>query len=226
MNAASAPLNARDQLLARLDDARSVTDDLFRLVRTDALYDRPIPERHRIVFYIGHLEAFDWNLIAGHALGLGVLHKEFDHIFAFGIDPVDGNLPEDKPSDWPRLSEINAYNSHVRQGIDNIIGIHSRAPVSNWQYSLEVILNAAIEHRLMHAETLTYMLHQLSAERKILPRNSGTTSLTNTLCKCQPSRLARIRSRMESSSDLCAKADITIGASGAMRIGPGSKSRR
>ncbi len=43
--------------------ARANTDALFGVVRPDSLYDRPIPERHRIVFYIGHLEAFDWNLL-------------------------------------------------------------------------------------------------------------------------------------------------------------------
>jgi hypothetical protein len=49
-------------LLARLGRARAQTDALFEIVRPDSLYDRPIPERHRIVFYIGHLEAFDRNL--------------------------------------------------------------------------------------------------------------------------------------------------------------------
>jgi len=29
------------------------------------------------------------------------------------------------------------------------------------------MLEVAIEHRLMHAETLTYMLHRLPAEKKI-----------------------------------------------------------
>jgi ergothioneine biosynthesis protein EgtB len=169
MSAASTQLNAQNQLLARLSEARRVTDDLFRLMRPDALYDRPIPERHRIAFYIGHLEAFDWNLIAGHALGLGALHKEFDRLFAFGIDPVDGGLPDDQPSDWPRLSEINAYSICVRKRIDDLLETYSQSSSNNWHYSSEIILNAAIEHRLMHAETLAYMLHQLSAERKIPP---------------------------------------------------------
>jgi hypothetical protein len=101
MNASATQLDIRDRLLLRLAESRSATDDLFRMVRAEALYDRPIPERHRIAFYIGHLEAFDWNLIAGQALGLGSMHKEFDRLFAFGIDPVGGGLPQDKPSDWP-----------------------------------------------------------------------------------------------------------------------------
>jgi ergothioneine biosynthesis protein EgtB len=171
MNASAIQPDIRDQLLVRLAQSRSVTDDLFRIVRADALYDRTIPERHRIIFYIGHLEAFDWNLIAGQALGLGPAHKEFDRLFAFGIDPMGPSLPEDKPSDWPQLSEINAYNSLVREKIDNILESLSRSSASDWQYPQEVILNVAIEHRLMHAETLAYMLHQLSPDRKIVPRS-------------------------------------------------------
>ena len=48
-------------LLSRLREARVETDALFRMIRPEAMYDRPIPERHRIVFYVGHLEAFDWR---------------------------------------------------------------------------------------------------------------------------------------------------------------------
>ena len=48
-------------LLERLSDARRQSDALFALVRGNSIYERPIPERHRIIFYVGHLEAFDWN---------------------------------------------------------------------------------------------------------------------------------------------------------------------
>lgn len=50
-------------LLRQLSEARHETDRLFGIAKQGSLYDRPIPERHRIVFYIGHLEAFDWNLL-------------------------------------------------------------------------------------------------------------------------------------------------------------------
>ena len=178
MSALATQLDNRSQLLARLAEARSATDDLFRRVRTDALYDRPIPERHRIVFYIGHLEAFDWNLIAGHALGLGPADTEFDSLFAFGIDPVGGGLPQDTPSDWPPLAQIESYAHHVQKVLGDLLNGRSRVAESNWLFPRDVILNVAIEHRLMHAETLTYMLHQLSAEQKILPHDyRSVTSL-------------------------------------------------
>jgi gamma-glutamyl hercynylcysteine S-oxide synthase len=42
-------------LQQRLNSARQLTDSIFRLLTPDALYSRPIPERHRLVFYLGHL---------------------------------------------------------------------------------------------------------------------------------------------------------------------------
>src|SRR5271170_7530410 len=99
-------------LAERLAEARSQTDSLFEIVRPDALYDRPVAERHRIVFYLGHLEAFDWNLLRGGP------HSEFDKLFAFGIDPVGGGLQTDQPRDWPTIEEIRKYNHNVRAAID------------------------------------------------------------------------------------------------------------
>jgi len=164
-------LDHQGQLLVRLAQARSITEDLFRRVRSDALYDRPIPERHRIVFYLGHLEAFDWNLIAGQALGMGPADTEFDRLFAFGIDPVGGGLPQDMPSDWPPLAQIERYAHSVRKALDDLLNGSSRIATDDWQFPQQAILNVAIEHRLMHAETLTYMLHQLSPQRKMVPHD-------------------------------------------------------
>src|SRR5437016_6983282 len=94
-----------------LCQARQQTDELFRLVRADSFYERPIPERHRIVFYIGHVEAFDWNLMARYALDVPAFHPGFDRLFAFGIDPPPGNCrPTSRPTgrDWQRSSGIPA----------------------------------------------------------------------------------------------------------------------
>jgi len=83
----------REVLAAALAEARARTDDLFSILKSDALYERPIPERHRLVFYLGHLEAFDWNLIARQGYGVDAFDPRFDKLFAFGIDPTDGGLP-------------------------------------------------------------------------------------------------------------------------------------
>src|SRR6201997_1063032 len=105
-------------LLDRLADARANTDALFSRIAPEALYDRPIPERHRLIFYLGHVEAFDWNLLA-EPLGLTSTNPEFDKLFAFGIDPVGGGLPTDLPGDWPNIARVEKYNKNVREALDN-----------------------------------------------------------------------------------------------------------
>lgn len=140
-----------------LEQARENTDRLFEVVHPAALYQRPIPERHRIVFYIGHLEAFDWNLWR-EPLGLEPFQASFDRLFAFGIDPPVGQLPQDQPSDWPSIEEVRTYNRRVRAELDAHLG---RLP--------EQLLHVALEHRLMHAETFAYMLHRLPFEAKRPP---------------------------------------------------------
>jgi ergothioneine biosynthesis protein EgtB len=160
MSTYSAPI--RLDLLTRLAAGREETDRLFGILQPSVLYERPIAERHRIVFYVGHLEAFDWNLLRGY-LELDRFHPEFDRLFAFGIDPVDGNLPSDQPSDWPSLTEVSRYRRRIRQELD--------AALADADESEELVqlMNIAIEHRLMHAETLEYLFHQLPFESKIAP---------------------------------------------------------
>jgi len=167
------------QLLERVFDARRRSDDLFALVREDSIYARPIPERHRIIFYLGHLEAFDWNLLHENVGELNSFHPEFDRLFAFGIDPLGGGLPSDQPSDWPTLEVVRDYAGRIRTALDKKLGsgilqsrdlesrgLESRDPAREG-VPLETLLNVAIEHRLMHVETLAYMLHRLPLDAKV-----------------------------------------------------------
>jgi ergothioneine biosynthesis protein EgtB len=165
------------ELLERIADARRQTDDVFAIVKPEALYDRPIAERHRIVFYIGHLEAFDWNLLHERVLGVKSFHPEFDRLFAFGIDPVGGGLPSDQPSDWPSLAEVRQYVRKVRDAIDEGVAEILQARPGDPQ--IHSLLNVAIEHRLMHAETLAYMLHQEPVDRKILQPEPAAEMFSN-----------------------------------------------
>jgi iron(II)-dependent oxidoreductase len=168
MLATSSDSITRHQLLDRLTHARKQTDNLFELVQPDYLYERPIAERHRIVFYIGHLEAFDWNLFHERVLGLKSFHPEFDRLFAFGIDPVGGGLPTDQPSKWPSIDAVREYVRKIRSVLDEKLeDAFADAPATGDGFPLSTLLNVAIEHRLMHAETLAYMLHQLPFDRKV-----------------------------------------------------------
>jgi iron(II)-dependent oxidoreductase len=155
-------LAQRTDLVDQLNRARKVTDDLFGILQPHALYERPIVERHRVVFYIGHLEAFDWNLFLRERPHLLAFRPDFDKLFAFGIDPIDGGLPTDQPHDWPAMEKILEYRNEVRNRLDSFLDSQdSRETEDPSLTSLFALLHTAIEHRLMHAETLAYMFHRL-----------------------------------------------------------------
>ena len=155
------------ELLSRMGEARSQTDALFDLLPPNSFYERPVAERHRLIFYLGHLEAFDWNLLSG-PLGLEARDAAFDKLFAFGIDPVGSGLPTDTSGDWPNIAKTEKYKLTVRERLDE--GLRNSESGHNRREPLladGTLLHVAIEHRLMHAETLAYLLHNLPLERKI-----------------------------------------------------------
>jgi formylglycine-generating enzyme required for sulfatase activity len=145
-------------LSTEISRARAQTDSLFAAIDPAALYDRPLAERHRLIFYLGHLEAFDWNQLRQSGISARSPVPVFDDLFAFGIDPEPGHLPSDKVTDWPSIKEVERYNAGVRQIVDE-----------NLAHLPSDIANMMIEHRHMHAETFTYILHGLPSAKKSGP---------------------------------------------------------
>jgi gamma-glutamyl hercynylcysteine S-oxide synthase len=155
-------------LTSQLDAARAQTDALFSLLDPAALYDRPVADRHRLIFYLGHVEAFDWNLLSRHAFDKPSFHPAFDKLFAFGIDPEPGRAPADQPADWPSETEVRGYCSRVRHELD-------AALTKSGEANQDQLLNVAVEHRMMHAETLAYLFHNLPYESKRDPSGPANT---------------------------------------------------
>lgn len=151
-----APTSVATRVASRLEHARLLSDRLFSQVRPEAWLDRPIPERHRVLFYLGHLEAFDWNQITQSVAADGPADP-CDQLFAFGIDPPPGELPSDQPGDWPSLEETREYVRSTRRRLSDVI---DRVPDGE--------IDTIVEHRLMHVETLTYLLHAMPYERRVV----------------------------------------------------------
>jgi len=152
------PNERKTSLAADLQAARLRGAEVFSVCRAGMLYERPIAERQRLIFYLGHLEAFDWNLLCRGHLGQESFHPSFDRLFAFGIDPPVGKASVDTPSDWPSIEEVQIYNRRVREAVD-----------SQFDSFPGQLVRVAIEHRLMHAETLAYLLHRIDYERRVSP---------------------------------------------------------
>src|SRR6185436_105587 len=138
----------------------------FALLRPGALTERPIPHRHRLIFYLGHLEAFDWNLVARAGFAIPPFREAFDRLFAFGIDPGEAGLPAEPASAWPAESAVRDYNARVRETVDRCL---KAADFGDPRRDAARMFHVAIEHRLMHAETLAYAIHRLPLESKLPP---------------------------------------------------------
>jgi gamma-glutamyl hercynylcysteine S-oxide synthase len=146
------------RLLEEIHAARTESDRVFSILKPEALYQRPIAERHRVVFYIGHLDGFDSIQICREALGMKSPDHELDALFQAGIDPDSAHLPSDTAADWPSIERVQAYVRRCRKYVDeNIEGVP------------EDVASMALEHRYMHLETLAYMFHNFSYDLKIAP---------------------------------------------------------
>ena len=166
MVAAATFVRIHHDIHTRLLEARALTDHLFGLVRAEALYDRPFAGQPRLIFYLGHLDTFDWKLLADRAFGLKEFHPTFDRLFALEIDQAAQGLSSERPLEWPRQGEIEGYVARLREKLDQAIEQALDRP-SEGHPQLAMMLEAAIEHRLVHSETLTYLIHQLPYSRKI-----------------------------------------------------------
>jgi iron(II)-dependent oxidoreductase len=149
------PDDCQNSLASEIAFARDQTDGLFTLIKPEGLYARPIAERHRLIFYLGHFEAFDWNLLAGRGMSARSFHPEFDTLFERGIDPAPGEAPVDSPRDWPSQAEVERYKTTTRTWLDSHL-----EDLDPW------LVRMAIEHRHMHAETFSYLLHSLPGSDK------------------------------------------------------------
>ena len=85
----SRPAVDRGMLADRFVAMRARSRALFDLLTPDAYYERPIALRHPIVFYEGHLAAFNLNTLIKRALGQRGIDEGLERLFARGIDPED-----------------------------------------------------------------------------------------------------------------------------------------
>lgn len=148
--------------------ARERTRWIFSMVAPEAYETRAIPLRHPFVFYDGHLDAFLYNLVLKGALGQPSVNPDFDALFARGIDPEDESAAAAKHvATWPDRQAIRQYKAEIAQRLDRAL----RDPATYTRDGLQggELYYMALEHELMHQETLLYLIHQLPHALKRRP---------------------------------------------------------
>lgn len=144
------------------------TLDIFRIFEPSAYYERPIPLRHPLAFYEGHIPAFSHNKLCVEALGEAPIDAEFQRLFERGIDPASVQDAQKHEHDkWPDRVRVWAFGAAVDTAI-----LRALANAQLDDPSASPLLERAqaaytiIEHEPMHHETFLYMLHRLPLERK------------------------------------------------------------
>ena len=149
---------------------RARSQSLFDLLDEAAYYERPIPLRHPVVFYEGHIPAFSVICFLQRALGHPGIDPELDALFARGIDPGDAQAAaQSSVAAWPDRSTVQAY---VREANRAVLGALEVGPLEGPTppalYRGQGVFTA-LEHEVLHQETLLYMWHRFEPERKTRP---------------------------------------------------------
>ena len=143
------------------------------LIDENAYYSQPIPLRHPVVFYEGHVPAFSFNTLAKTALGTASIDPELEALFARGIDPPTDHStapdPERNRERWPSRAVVQQF---ARAADARVIDALTHDDIDRPGHPLLDRAEAAfviLEHEAMHQETLHYMLHRLPWDRKRHP---------------------------------------------------------
>jgi len=82
-------------------EGRARSAEVFAIPKPEAYYDRPIPLRNPIVFYEGHLPAFNVNTIIKLIGQKPGIDEHYETLFARGIDPESPDEARSPTNLWP-----------------------------------------------------------------------------------------------------------------------------
>src|SRR6476620_12584201 len=159
-------------LSERYHDVRRRTRQIFDLIAPDAFDMRPIPLRHPLRFYEGHLSSFNVGMLLQSGFLENDQQPDLTTLFARGIDPLDTSAADKLAIQrWPERGVVADYITRVENEME-------RAFESEID---PIYLHTAVEHEEMHQETLMYLIHRVPCEFKRTPlsvqSDPGTASL-------------------------------------------------
>ena len=149
-------LTGRRDQLAWFREGRARSAEVFAIPKPEAYYDRPIPLRNPIVFYEGHLPAFNINTVIKLIQQRRGIDDHYEKLFERGIDPDSADGVKNPTDVWPGRNCVQDYGRTADARIEEALG----------EIEFEQASWAILEHEQMHQETLLYMFHEMAYERK------------------------------------------------------------
>ena len=134
-------------------DTWEAYESLFRtLARDEAYFEKSIPLRHPLIFYLGHTATFFINKLVLAKLLPERVDAGMESTFAVGVDEMSWDDLDDAHYDWPSVAEVMAYRNKVR---DTVVRLIDSLPLTlpiNWQSDWWPIV-MGIEHERINLET-------------------------------------------------------------------------
>jgi gamma-glutamyl hercynylcysteine S-oxide synthase len=166
-------LTERSSLTEWYRENRRRSAELFDMVSPEAYASRPIPLRHPVRFYEGHIPAFSFITLARDAVGAAALDERLEQLFYRGIDPSNADAAaKSAPAQWPERADVQALAERWDAAVLAILRKADADPASMTPRVKQAIYTI-LEHEPMHHETLLYMYHRIPLAEKRRPADSA-----------------------------------------------------
>src|SRR5438132_11939621 len=111
----------REALAERFRKGRRRSREFFDSIAAPCYRSRPISLRNPVVFYEGHLPAFNVNTLLKLALGKPGIDARYEQLFERGIDPEDEKAVPAGGSLWPSRDDILRYAEAADDAVLDVI---------------------------------------------------------------------------------------------------------
>ncbi|RBW48537.1 5-histidylcysteine sulfoxide synthase [Marinobacter sp. F3R11] len=133
---------------------------LFNCLADDnGFYQKSIPLRHPLIFYLGHTATFFVNKLVLAKLLRERVDPHMESIFAIGVDEMSWDDLNDDHYDWPSVSQVMDYRAKVRTTMLDLIDTLPLTMPINWESPWWPLI-MGIEHERIHLETSSVLIRQ------------------------------------------------------------------
>ncbi|WP_278349846.1 5-histidylcysteine sulfoxide synthase [Marinobacter nauticus] len=163
--AEGAPDTKRHEIARYFTDTFDTYTRLFDCLADDSgYYQKSIPLRHPLIFYLGHTATFFVNKLVLAKILKERINPNMESIFAVGVDEMSWDDLNDDHYDWPAVQEVLDYRAQVRQTVLELIETMPLSLPIDWDSAWWPIV-MGIEHERIHLETSSVLIRQHALER-------------------------------------------------------------
>lgn len=155
----------RSELIDYFVNTWQLNELLFSSIEsTKTYYLNPEPLRHPLIFYFGHTAAFYINKLRLAGLINLSINKQYDRLFAEGVNPRSARELSKIKRTWPTYLEVSCYRQAAYEAILKFSNTISLDFPVNHQSPLWAFI-MGLEHERLHFETSSMIIRQLQVDK-------------------------------------------------------------